>query len=75
MPPARPSAPDPDRRSLLHAALKPHAGSAPVTRASGRKRVVDRRFVMNSRLMHAGFLQAFSGPLYLFIGPAARTRT
>lgn len=41
-------------------ALKSHAGSAPITRASGKKRFVGRRFVKNNRLTHAGFLWAFS---------------
>ncbi|MBP5934265.1 IS110 family RNA-guided transposase [Streptomyces scabiei] len=41
-------------------ALKSYAGSAPITRASGKKRFVGRRFVKNNRLMHAGFLWAFS---------------
>ncbi|GGY10966.1 mini-circle putative transposase for IS117 [Streptomyces minutiscleroticus] len=37
-------------------ALKSYAGSAPITRASGKKHFVGRRFVKNNRLMHAGFL-------------------
>jgi hypothetical protein len=41
-------------------ALKAYAGSAPVTRASGKKTSVGRRFVKNDRLMAAGFLWAFS---------------
>jgi hypothetical protein len=41
-------------------ALKSYAGSAPGTRASGKKQFVGRRFVNNNRLMHAGFLWAFS---------------
>ncbi|MGA5082848.1 IS110 family transposase [Streptomyces sp. NRRL S-1314] len=41
-------------------ALKSYAGSAPITRASGKKHFVGRRFVKNNRLMHAGFLWAFS---------------
>ncbi|MEU0589832.1 IS110 family transposase [Streptomyces sp. NPDC006132] len=41
-------------------ALKSYAGSAPITRASGKKRFVGRRFVKNNRLMHAGFLWSFS---------------
>ena len=41
-------------------ALKSYAGSAPINRASGKKRFVGRRFVKNNRLMHAGFLWAFS---------------
>jgi transposase len=41
-------------------ALKAYAGSAPVTRASGKKTYVGRRFVKNDRLMAAGFLWAFA---------------
>ena len=41
-------------------ALKSYAGSAPITRASGKKRFVGRRFVKNNRLLYAGFLWAFS---------------
>ncbi|WP_019611153.1 IS110 family transposase [Nocardiopsis sp. CNS-639] len=40
--------------------LKAYAGSAPITRASGRKRFVGRRFIKNDRLISAGFLWAFS---------------
>lgn len=38
--------------------LKSYAGSAPITRASGKKRFVGRRYVKNNRLINAGF----SGP-------------
>ncbi|MFF2148830.1 IS110 family transposase [Kitasatospora sp. NPDC058190] len=41
-------------------ALKAYAGSAPVTRASSKKRHVGRRFIKNNRLITAGFLWAFS---------------
>jgi hypothetical protein len=41
-------------------ALKSYASSAPITRASGKKRYVGRRFVKNNRLMNAGFLWSFS---------------
>ncbi|WP_405476489.1 IS110 family transposase [Paenarthrobacter ilicis] len=41
-------------------ALKAYAGSAPVTRASGKKTYVGRRLVKNDRLMNAGFLWAFA---------------
>lgn len=40
--------------------LKAYAGSAPITRASGKKSYVGRRMVKNNRLHHAGFLWAFS---------------
>jgi transposase len=41
-------------------ALKAYSGSAPITRASGRKRFVSRRFIKNDRLISAGFQWAFS---------------
>ncbi|MFD5088924.1 IS110 family transposase [Kitasatospora sp. NPDC058406] len=40
--------------------LKAYAGSAPVTRASGKKLYVGRRSIKNNRLIAAGFLWAFS---------------
>jgi transposase len=40
--------------------LKAYAGSSPVTRASGKKSSVTRRWVKNDRLNHAGYLWAFS---------------
>jgi transposase len=40
--------------------LKAYAGSAPITRACGKKRFVGRRFIKNDRLINAGFLWAFS---------------
>lgn len=50
-----------DRRRFTDArALKSYAGSAPITRASGKKRYVGRRFVKNDRLVHAGHLWAFA---------------
>jgi transposase len=50
-----------DRNRFTDArALKSYAGSAPITRASGRKHFVGRRFVKNNRLMNAGFLWAFA---------------
>ncbi|MEU4254487.1 transposase [Amycolatopsis sp. NPDC026612] len=42
-------------------ALKTHAGSAPVTRASGRSISITRRTVKNDRLNAAGFVRAFAG--------------
>jgi transposase len=41
-------------------ALKAYAGSAPVTRASGRSRTVSHRRVKNQRLAAAGYLWIFS---------------
>ncbi|MFF2148627.1 IS110 family transposase [Kitasatospora sp. NPDC058190] len=40
--------------------LKAYAGSAPITRASGKKSYIGRRMVKNNRLMHAGYLWAFA---------------
>ncbi|MGW2232417.1 IS110 family transposase [Streptomyces sp. NPDC001759] len=40
--------------------LKAYAGSSPVTRASGKKSSITRRWVKNNRLNHAGYLWAFS---------------
>lgn len=41
-------------------ALKPYAGAAPVTRASGRSRVVVARTVKNRRLAATGYMWAFA---------------
>ncbi|MGA5442494.1 IS110 family transposase [Streptomyces griseoincarnatus] len=41
-------------------ALKAYAGSAPITRASGKKRFVGRRFIKNNRLTNAGHQWAFA---------------
>ncbi|MEU3518355.1 IS110 family transposase [Streptomyces sp. NPDC006654] len=40
--------------------LKAYAGSSPITRASGKKSCVTRRWVKNDRLNHAGYLWAFA---------------
>ncbi|MFF7754956.1 IS110 family transposase [Streptomyces sp. NPDC007971] len=40
--------------------LKAYAGSSPITRASGKKASITRRWVKNDRLNHAGYLWAFS---------------
>nr|BFD88438.1 IS110 family transposase [Streptomyces sp. Xyl84] len=40
--------------------LKAYAGASPITRASGKKSSVTRRWVKNDRLNHAGYLWAFS---------------
>ncbi|GAA5605762.1 transposase [Streptomyces griseus] len=55
-------------------ALKSYAGSAPVTRASGKKRFVGRRFVKNNRLINAGFLWAFAALLTASPGANAHYR-
>ena len=41
-------------------ALKAYAGSAPVTRASGRSLIVTRRQIKNNRLANVGWMWAFS---------------
>lgn len=40
--------------------MKAYAGSSPVTRASGKKSSITRRWVKNDRLNHAGYLWAFA---------------
>lgn len=40
--------------------LKVYAGSSPITRASGKKSAITRRWVKNDRLNHAGYLWAFA---------------
>lgn len=40
--------------------LRAYAGASPVTRASGKKSSITRRWVKNHRLNHAGYLWAFS---------------
>ncbi|WP_406502156.1 transposase [Streptomyces sp. NBC_01590] len=40
--------------------LKAYAGSSPITRASGKKSSITRRWVKNDRLNHTGCLWAFS---------------
>jgi hypothetical protein len=52
--------------------LKVYAGSSPVTRASGKKSSVTRRWVKNDRLNHAGSLWAFSA---ITASPGARFTT
>lgn len=60
---------DPDRYAGARA-RKNYAGSAPITRASGRKTVVLARFVRNHRLADALHQQAFCA---LNASPGART--
>jgi transposase len=61
-----------DRSRFAHAkGLKAYAGSAPVTRASGKKTSVTRRVVKNDRLAAAGYCWAFSA---LTASPGARAR-
>ncbi|MEV5282871.1 IS110 family transposase [Streptomyces sp. NPDC052811] len=40
--------------------LKAYAGASPITRASGKKSSITRRWVKNDRLNHVGYLWAFS---------------
>jgi transposase len=40
--------------------LKAYAGSSPITRASGKKSAITRRWVKNDRLNHTGYLWAFA---------------
>ncbi|WP_327358020.1 IS110 family transposase [Streptomyces sp. NBC_01304] len=40
--------------------LKAYAGSSPITRASGKKSSITRRWVKNDRLNHAGYLWSFA---------------
>ncbi|MER6536473.1 IS110 family transposase [Streptomyces sp900105755] len=50
-----------DRRRFADArGLKAYAGSSPITRASGKKSSITRRWIKNDRLNHAGYLWAFS---------------
>ncbi|MFE4961247.1 IS110 family transposase [Streptomyces sp. NPDC056653] len=49
--------------------LKAYAGSSPITRASGKKSSITRRWVKNDRLNHVGYLWAFSA---LTASPGAR---
>ncbi|MCX5191950.1 transposase [Streptomyces sp. NBC_00268] len=41
--------------------LKAYAGSSPITRASGKKSTITRRWVKNDRLNHAGYLMGCEG--------------
>jgi transposase len=59
-----------DRSRFANAkGLKAYAGSAPVTRASGKTRSVTRRHVKNNRLAQAGYTWAFAA---LTASPGAR---
>ncbi|MFJ7272657.1 IS110 family transposase [Streptomyces sp. NPDC099050] len=50
-----------DRKRFADArGLKAYAGASPVTRASGKKSSITRRWVKNDRLNHAGYLWAFA---------------
>ncbi|MFE2580678.1 IS110 family transposase [Streptomyces sp. NPDC059378] len=50
-----------DRQRFADArGLKAYSGASPITRASGKKSSITRRWVKNNRLNHAGYLWAFS---------------
>jgi transposase len=59
---------DPDRY-ISAKARKNYAGTSPITRASGKKKVITARFVHNDRLIDALMTQAFCS---LRISPGAR---
>lgn len=60
-----------DRKRFSDArGLKAYAGASPITRASGKKSSVTRRWVKNDRLNHAGYLWAFSA---ISASPGAKT--
>jgi transposase len=50
-----------DRQRFADArGLKAYAGASPITRASGKKSSITRRWVKNDRLNHVGYLWAFA---------------
>lgn len=49
--------------------LKAYAGASPITRASGKKPSITRRWVKNDRLNHAGYLWAFA---FITASPGAK---
>lgn len=51
---------DDRKRFATAGGLKAYAGAAPITRASGKRKYVGRRFVKNNGLNHAGYLWAFA---------------
>lgn len=52
-----------DRTRFTNArGLKAYAGSSPITRASGKRSSITRRWVKNDRLNHTGYLWAFAAP-------------
>lgn len=62
-----------DRTRFVNArGLKAYAGASPVTRASGKKSSITRRWVKNDRLNHAGYLWAFSA---ITASPGAKPTT
>ncbi len=62
-----------DRQRFADArSLKAYSGASPITRASGKKASVTRRWVKNDRLIHAGYLWAFSA---ITASPGAKAPT
>ncbi|MFI6448896.1 IS110 family transposase [Kitasatospora sp. NPDC050543] len=60
-----------DRKRFANArGLKAYAGASPITRASGKKSSITRRWVKNDRLNHAGYLWAFAA---ITASPGAKT--
>lgn len=60
-----------DRKRFADArGLKAYAGASPITRASGKKSSITRRWVKNDRLNHAGYLWAFAA---ITASPGAKT--
>ncbi|MFG1682587.1 transposase [Nonomuraea sp. NPDC049269] len=57
-PPSRPEFGDDPQRYTSAKARKNYAGTSPITRASGKKKVVAARFVHNDRLIDALITQA-----------------
>jgi hypothetical protein len=51
-------------------ARRNYAGTSPITRASGKKKIVSARFMLNDRLIDALMIQAFAA---LRVSPGART--
>ena len=60
---------DDPHRYASSKARKNYAGSSPITRASGKKKIVAARFVRNDRLTDALMIQAFAA---LSASPGAR---
>ena len=61
---------DDPHRDACAKARRNYAGTSPITRASGKKKIVAARFVRNDRLIDALMIQAFAA---LRVSPGART--
>ena len=71
---------DDPRRYASGKARRNYAGTSPITRASGKKKIVTARFVRNDRLIDALMIQAFAALRGLtrrprLLRPATRQRT